>query len=163
MAKPQPARLSPSAGRPKAQRRSVYQRRPPENNCLDFNERSVGGDRKWNQVTMCGSPERSSGCRDVQWPHDGVLASHLRPGSGNHSCLFPAWGLTIKLKMEPDYPQTLGHLSLVKCRFLGPRASDSKGPGGLASAFWHAFSQWLSGGLGTTLKGTGSWSRRLRF
>lgn len=107
--------------------------------------------------------------REEQWLPRRSVATRWSPGqspptgSGNRSCLFPAWGLTIKLKMEPDCPQTLGHLSLVKCRFLGPTASDSKGPGGLASAFWHAFSQWLSGGLGTTLKGTGSWSRRLHF
>lgn len=83
----------------------------------------------------------------------------LRPGSRTHFCLFSAQGLTIKLKLEPVRPQAVGHLRLVRCRFLGPTASDSKGPGGPASAF----SEWPSGGPWTILKGTGSWSRRLRF
>lgn len=42
-----------------------------------------------------------------------------RPGSRTHSCLFSAQGLTIKLKLEPVRPQAVGHLRLVRCRFLG--------------------------------------------
>lgn len=44
---------------------------------------------------------------------------HLRPGSRTHFCLFSAQGLTIKLKLEPVRPQAVGHLRLVRCRFLG--------------------------------------------